>query len=236
MAVAGRSHWWYAATRALLADLASPHLVPLGAEFISLDAAGGTGGTGSWLGDYGPVVVSDVDLEALAHATDAHPNYLPVAADLSRAPHPADRFDVSLCVTALCHEWVPDPQAVVDELARVTRPGGLVMLMEPGVRRLRRGHDAVTQTARRFSRRDLGRLVEGSGLDLVRSTGAYSFLVPPAAVLAVVERGRSASDTGRNETGLGGVFPLLSRAERSLLRRVSLPFGLSVIAIGRKPA
>jgi hypothetical protein len=60
--------------------------------------------------------------------------------------------------------------------------------------------------------------------------------VPPAAVLAVVERGRNASDTGRNETGLGGLFPLLARAERWLLRRVSLPVGLSVITIGRKPA
>jgi SAM-dependent methyltransferase len=236
MALAGHSHWWYAATRTLLAALASPHLGPAGPDFISLDAAGGSGGTGSWLGDHGPVVVSDLDLEMLRHAHHAHPNYLPVAADLSCAPHPADSFDVSLCVTALCHEWVPEPQIVVSELARMTRPGGIVMLMEPGVRRLRRGHDAVTQTARRFSRRDLGRLVEGSGLELVRSTGAYSFLVPPAAVLAVVERGRTASDTGRNESGLGGLFPLLARAERSLLRRTSLPFGLSVIAIGRKPA
>ena len=45
----------------------------------------------------------------------------------------------------------PDPQAIVTEFARVTKPGGLVCLMEPGGKRLWRGHDDVTHTARRFS-------------------------------------------------------------------------------------
>ncbi|MEJ7800193.1 MAG: class I SAM-dependent methyltransferase [Ilumatobacter sp.] len=235
MAVAGEAHWWYSATRALLAELAAPHLGPMARDFGSLDAAGGSGGTGSWLGWLGSVVVSDLDVTALVSATAAHPEIRPVVSDLHRLPHPADSFHVSLCVTALYHRWVSDPQVVVDELARVTRPGGLVVLMEPGVRRLRRGHDVVTLTARRFSRGDLGRLVERSGLELVRSTGAYTFLVPPAAMLAAIERGRRASDTGRNQGGLGGLLPVLACAERAVLRRASLPFGLSVIAIGRKP-
>jgi hypothetical protein len=74
-----------------------------------------------------------------------------------------------------------------------------------------------------------------SGLDVVRATGAYSFLVPPAVVLALVERGKATSDVGRNESGLGGAFSVLAKLERRLLRRTDLPAGLSVIAIGRKP-
>ncbi|MEO6653298.1 MAG: methyltransferase domain-containing protein [Ilumatobacteraceae bacterium] len=236
MSVAGETHWWYLATRTLLAQLAERHLDAMTPDFCSLDAAGGSGGTGSWLERFGPVVVSDLDVSALVSATERHSGIHPVVSNLNRLPHPADSFHVSLCVTALYHQWVADPQVVVDELSRVTRPGGLVVLMEPGVRRLRRGHDAVTLTARRFSRRDLGRLVERSGLELVHSTGAYTFLLPPAAVLAVIERGRSASDTGRNQGGLGGLLPVLARAERAVLRHASLPFGLSVIAIGRKPS
>jgi hypothetical protein len=108
--------------------------------------------------------------------------------------------------------------------------------MEPGVRRLRRGHDRVTHTARRFSRSDLAGLLRGAGLDVVRATGAYAFLVPPAAVLAMLERGRATSDVGRNESGLGGVLPALARVERALLRRADLPTGLSVIAIAVKNA
>ena len=116
----------------------------------------------------------------------------------------ADVFDAVLCVTALCHRMNPDPQAIVDEFARVTKPGGLVCLMEPGGKRLWRGHDDVTHTARRFSLAEMRAMVRGAGLDLVRATGAYSFLVPPAAVMGVVERGKNKSDVGRNESGLGG--------------------------------
>jgi hypothetical protein len=107
--------------------------------------------------------------------------------------------------------------------------------MEPGVRRLRRGHDAVTHTARRFSVGDMRRLAEGAGLEVVRATGAYSFLVPPAAVLALVERGEPQSDVGRNDTGMRGVLPALAGVERRLLRRVDIPFGLSAIVLARKP-
>ncbi len=107
--------------------------------------------------------------------------------------------------------------------------------MEPGVRRLRRGHDKVTHTARRFSRNDLSDLAQQADLEIVRSTGAYSFLIPPAAVLALLERGKQTSDVGRNESGLGGVMALLARVERALLRRINLPTGLSVIVLARKP-
>ena len=116
-----------------------------------------------------------------------------------------------------------DPAATVAELARVTRPGGVVCLMEPGIRRLRRGHDRVTHTARRFSRHDLAEMLTASGLDVIRTTGAYTFLVPPAAVLAVLERGRATSDVGRNESGLGGVFGRLAADRAPLLRRRTCP-------------
>lgn len=234
MAEAGHRHWWYAATRKLLEQLAADHLPPIDAATRYLDAAGGSGATGTWLVDRAPTLVDDVDEESIRFARE-HGSYIPVLGDLNALPHPDRSFDAVLCVTALCHRMNPDPQRTVDELARVTKPGGLICLMEPGVRRLRRGHDRVTHTARRFSRHDLAALLRHAGADVVRATGAYTFLVPPAIVLAVVERGRATSDVGRNESGLGGGFTALARAERAVLRRTDLPTGLSAIAIGRRP-
>ena len=108
-------------------------------------------------------------------------------------------------------------------------------LWEPGVRRLRRAHDRVTHTGRRFSRRDLARPARRTtAWTSIRSTGAYSFLVPPAAVKMVLERGDTSSDLDRNGCGLGGVLPAVAAAERRLLRHVDLPAGLSVVAVGRR--
>jgi SAM-dependent methyltransferase len=235
MTRAGASHWWYRSTRALLRELATPHLAAVGEGTRFLDAGGGSGATGSWLATQATTVLDDVEQMALAVAVDEHTGYRGVQADIARLPHPDGTFAASLCVTVLCHRLIADPQAVVRELVRVTESGGLVILMEPGVRRLRRGHDEVTHSARRFSRRDLRDLMVGAELEVVRSTGAYSFLVPPAAALALLERGDAKSDVGRNESGMFGLFGALARIERAALRRVSLPFGLSVVAIGRKP-
>lgn len=235
MAEAGERHWWYQATRALLEQLAMPHLPPSTPSTLYLDAAGGSGATGLWLAQRAPTVVADVDEASIRFAADAHPGFRPVLADLNALPHPPNRYDAVLCVTALCHRMNRDPAATVAELARVTRSGGTVCLMEPGIRRLRRGHDRVTHTARRFSRHDLASMLAAAGLDVVRCTGAYLFLVPPAAVLAVVERGRETSDVGRNQSGVGGVFGTLAAAERKLIARWNLPTGLSALAIARKP-
>lgn len=235
MVAAGERHWWYQSTRTLLEMLIAPHLGRVDESTLFLDAGGGSGATGSWLADRALTVLDDFEPVALKAAIGEHAGYRAVRTDINRVPHRAESFDAVLCVTALCHRMNPNPQAIVDEFARVTKPGGLVCLMEPGGKRLWRGHDEVTHTARRFSLAEMRSMIRTAGLELVRATGAYSFLVPPAAVMGLVERGRDKSDVGRNETGLHGVLGQVARAERALIRKVSLPFGLSVIAIGRKP-
>jgi ubiquinone/menaquinone biosynthesis C-methylase UbiE len=233
MAEVEATHWWYAATRTLLQEVLQPGLAEGGRL---LDAGGGTGATGAWLAEHGTLVASDAVPEALESYRAAHSGVeTAVAADVQALPFTASSFDAVLCVTVLCHRSIPDPALAVAELARVTRPGGWVVLLEPGVRRLRRSHDRVTHTARRFSLADLRRLAAGAGLRVERATGAYAFLVAPAAVKAVLERGRSDSDLDRHGGGLGGALGLAAAAERRLLARVSLPFGLSVVVAGRKP-
>ena len=236
MVDAGERHWWFRSTRSLLELLMSPYLPVVGTGTTYLDAGGGSGATGSWLADRALTVLDDYEPMALQAAVRDHAGYRSVRSDINHVPHGAGAFDAVLCVTALCHRMNPDPQMVVNEFARVTKPGGLVCLMEPGGKHLWRGHDEVTHTARRFSLAEMRTMVRTAGLDLVRATGAYSFLVPPAAIMGLIERGKNKSDVGRNEGGLGGVLGQAARAERALLRRVSLPSGLSVIAIGRKPS
>jgi ubiquinone/menaquinone biosynthesis C-methylase UbiE len=242
IAAASEHHWWYRATRALLQQTVVPHLPPLTTDTIYLDAAGGTGATGRWLADRATTVLDDYEPFALGIARDESAGYRPVRADINRIPHRAGAFDAVVCVTALYHRLNPDPQVVVDEFARVVKPGGIVCLMEPGVKRIWRSHDDVTHAARRFSLDDMRRLIRTAGLTLTYATGAYSFLVPPAAALSVVSRlspgstdnDVAASDIGRSDGRLGALAGAIAAAERKLLARTSLPFGLSVLAIGRK--
>jgi SAM-dependent methyltransferase len=226
-------HWWYEAVRSLLADQLRPFLTAGGRY---LDAGGGTGATGSWLAREGRIVACDLEPLAMQLYGEQHPEVTARAvADLARLPFATGSFDAALCVTVLYHDAVRSPAAVVGELTRVVRPGGVVALLEPGVRRLRRAHDRQTHAGRRFSRRDLCRLLVDNGVPVVQATGAFTFLVPPAAALALVDRSGRSSDLDRGEGGLGGALSAAARAERSVLRKMSVPFGLSVLAIGRVP-
>jgi SAM-dependent methyltransferase len=230
MAEVEEVHWWYRATRSLLTEVLSPYLE---AGDRVLDAGGGTGATGSWLSEHGRLVVADMELVGLRLNRERHRADGFVAADLGRLPFATGSFAAVLCVTVLYHRAVASPGAVVAELARVTRPGGVVCLMEPGVRRLRRAHDRMTHAGRRFALSDLRALLTTNGLGVERATGAFSFLVPPAAAKAVIERGRVTSDLDEHDGGLGGLLGRMATLERALLRHVSLPAGLSVLAVGR---
>jgi ubiquinone/menaquinone biosynthesis C-methylase UbiE len=230
------THWWYQATRRLLRQFIVSELQEsdrLTARRF-LDAGCGTGATGAWLADFGSVIALDTEPEALNLYCQAHPEAHMIHGDISAIDLPDDFVDAALCVTVLYHGEVTDPAAAVREMARVVQPGGLVCLMEPGVRSLRRSHDRVTHAARRFSRRDLEHLAQQASLDIVRSTGAYSFLVPPAWLKSKLEKTESTSDLDNNASGLFGILGFIARIERQLLRVVSLPFGLSVIVIARK--
>jgi SAM-dependent methyltransferase len=231
MADVEERHWWYRSTRATLRQLLEPRL-PVGGTF--LDVGAGTGATGAWLAEHGRVVASDFESVALDLHRERHDALGFVAADVNRLPFANASFDAVLCVTVLCHRSIPSPAAAVGELARVVRPGGVVCLWEPGVRRLHRAHDRVTHTARRFSRGDLAGLLTRNGLSVEASTGAYSFLLPAAAVKTLIERGDTSSDLDRHASGLGGALGAVAAAERRLLRHLSLPAGLSVVAIGRR--
>jgi SAM-dependent methyltransferase len=231
---ATESHWWFDATSRLLEQLASAHLAGVGADARCLDAGGGTGATGSWLARSHWTVLADVEPVAIDAAVERYP-YRAVFADINHLPLADAQFDLVLCVTALCHEMNTDPAHTVREFARVLRPGGLLIVLEPHHQWLWRGHDRVTHTARRFNLPALRSLMTDAGLRVERATGAYTFLVPPALVLRFLERGRTTSDVGRNQSGLGGLGSWLAQVERRVLRRVDVPTGLSAVVLARKP-
>ncbi|NDE60461.1 MAG: hypothetical protein EB010_13805, partial [Acidimicrobiia bacterium] len=75
----------------------------------------------------------------------------------------------------------------------------------------------------------------GAGVVIERSTGAFSFLLLPAWIRSKLPDGRRSSDLSNNVTGLFGLLGSLASIERRILRRRSLPVGLSVVVVGRKP-
>jgi ubiquinone/menaquinone biosynthesis C-methylase UbiE len=229
IADAERGHWWYRAMPSLIRTVLGSRLRP---GLRILDAGCGPGANFEWLRPYGDVVGVDYSPEAIRLANQRHPDTQAIVGDITALPFE----DRSLEITVLA--LVEQDQLAVDELARVTTPGGAVLLMEPAIPRLRRGHDDVNRVLRRYRLADLHAMAGRAGLTVRRATYANSFLVAPAAALAIAHRIRAAavrpsSDLERDR--LGAAFSALAAAERLVLARRDVPFGLSALIVAEKP-
>jgi SAM-dependent methyltransferase len=227
-------HWWYRNTRAVMVDLLGPWL---GAKQTILDAGCGPGGNGAWLARHGQVVALDLAAEGLRFVHDRRPELDPVRGRVTALPFPHGVFDVVVAITVVYS--VPGDDVAVAELARVLRPGGVLLLIEPAFRALRRAHDKTVGSVHRYRRPELAALARRAGLTVHRATYAYSFLIPPAAALSIADRFRpqpvSAAGSDVERRWLDGLFAPLARLERRRLRHADLPFGTSVIVLATRP-
>lgn len=108
--------------------------------------------------------------------------------DVLRLPYPDNRFDIVIAITLLC--LVPDPGAAICEMARVTAPGGRVVLADlhrwslvAAKRRIRGwGGDEFWRGAHFWTAKELLTLMARAGLGPGRKHGAAYF--PPADIAA----------------------------------------------------
>jgi SAM-dependent methyltransferase len=180
-----RHDFFIAAKVALLADLFAERFG--GQRPLLLDVGCGVGRMHAALRPItGSLAGCDLSREALDRARVEHPWADYRAYDGTRLPWGDAAFDVSLAVCVLHHVPPTGWTALVAEMRRVTRPGGLVALIEHnpwnpatrlGVARCPFDHDAVLLTARRSRA-----LLDAGGLTGVESR--HFLLLPTAAAWA----------------------------------------------------
>jgi demethylmenaquinone methyltransferase/2-methoxy-6-polyprenyl-1,4-benzoquinol methylase len=99
-----------------------------------LDAGGGTGRvTNALCEQAGHLVVADISMGMLAQA-QSKGGLISVNAETERLPFPNSQFDRVIMVDALHH--VADHAQTANELWRVLKPGGRIVIEEPDVRTL----------------------------------------------------------------------------------------------------
>jgi SAM-dependent methyltransferase len=131
LAFSGLSHEFFAQAKAQeLLRLARTH-VGDPAELNALDAGCGIGLTDERLGGwFRSLIGTDISADALERAKQRNPGVRYELAEPGRLPLENDAVDLAFAATVVQVIPPPERQRFVDELARVTRPGGLVALIE----------------------------------------------------------------------------------------------------------
>lgn len=236
-------HWWFVGMRKVVAALLDG--VPHGELRHILDAGCGTGLMMAWLRRYGKdaaVIGMDYDSHAVRF-TLARGEKFVVLGSIAAIPFPAEYFDMVTSFDVLDSIPVAEARTPFAELGRVLRPGGLLLVRVPAFQFLYSQHDRAVYTEHRYTAKELRARLGEQGLSVERVTYANSILFPVVFMwrwLTRSDRADARSDVRPLPKPLRWLNPLLTplfSIEAAWLRFFPwrLPWGVSVLAVGRKP-
>jgi SAM-dependent methyltransferase len=238
MATAQRRHWWFRGKRRIVAAMIE-RFAGRTQGIRSLEVGCGTGANLELLASHGESHGVDVEPLALALARRAGAPNL-ACARAGALPFPDATFEVVALLDVLYHRRVDDLDRALAEARRVCRPSGIVVITDSAFEFLRGPHDVVVHAARRFRRGEIVAAVERAGLEVVRASYANALLFPLALGVRLAARWRTterptASDLAVPPRPVNALLAAIYGLEARLLTRVSLPIGLSVLVVGRRP-
>ena len=236
-------YWWHRARRAMATGLLRRHGVAQGCRAVDLGC--GTGGNLSIFSPFAPrsVVGLDISPIALQHARRKDPSAPLVRADLSRPLPFADAsLDVVTIFNVLYHRWVEDEVAVLSEVHRILRPGGLLIATEPAFRAFERQMDAAAMTRHRFRIPEFTAMCAKAGLRVSFASYFTSFGAPVVSLMKAVDRGSTSAAAGRIHADMKPLNPVLNEILHvianvealAIVRGWRLPFGLTLACVARK--
>lgn len=185
------------------------------------------------------IVGSDVAPGALAEIAREQPGTPLIQLDILACPLPAESFDAIVALNVLEH--IEDDREALLQMARLLRPGGVILLEVPAGPLLYDAYDRQLHHFRRYRMSELTEKVAGAGLKLASKTHVGFLVYPAFAAVKLVNRLRSKSLEGKDVVAQSirqsRQSPLLNwvfGVERRLFGTVSWPVGIRCLVIARK--
>lgn len=233
-----REHWWFRVREDIILDQfkTSVHkTVPL--QILNVGAA--TGRSSEMLEPFGQIQSIEYDEPSYRFCLDVL-NMKIDQGSITELPYPDNAFD---CVCAFdVVEHVEDHQKAISELFRVCKPGGKIFITVPAFMSLWSNHDVVNHHFRRYRKNQLLNLFSPNGGRLIRTTYFNFILFIPIFLVRSIQRlftrkkqEELKPDNDMIESGfINGVFKTVFSYERTLLRKINFPFGVSLLLLWEK--
>ena len=231
-------HWWFRAKREIVLALAAPYLSGL-AQGRLVDFGCGCGAMLAALASYGQPVGLDFSERALRYCRGRFSGELKQA-DLSKPiREDGGQYDFGVALDILEH--IDDDLTAAKNLHFLIRPGGECIVTVPAFQWLWSSHDVNCMHKRRYGKRQLKELLSAAGfqVDLISYYNCYLF-APAAAVrllsrILPFDRGSSVENKARDSLVNRLLYRIFLSEKSVLCGGKTFPFGLSLIAVAKKP-
>jgi SAM-dependent methyltransferase len=216
----------------------------------AIDLGGGSGGWVRYLYErhsdrFEELVLADSSSKVLELAGAVIPSGIERSrVNLNQLPW-QNHWDVTFLFDVLEH--IEDDVGALQQVYRAMRPGGLLFVTLPALRFFWSVNDVVAHHFRRYSRADLDRLADRTGLELRRSRYFMFFLSPllwlsrlgmpdpDSMTLERIDEYKRKTTHQLPPRPINGLLKAVFAAETPLGHWVPLPWGTSVLGVFRKP-
>jgi SAM-dependent methyltransferase len=234
MAELDQLHWWFIARRRILEKLILRVVRPP-ADAKVLELGCGTGHNLPMLGKFGKVEASELDRCARALARKRLGRVVRNAKLPDLTMFKRNGYDLIALLDVLEH--VPGDLAALRAIHMRLKPGGALLLTVPANAWMWSAHDSAHHHFRRYSKKQLKELFLRSGLEVQLLSYFNSLLFPPIALARLVGKvtRRESADDRLPAASVNWLLDKVFGIERWLLGRVPMPFGVSLVAVVRRP-
>lgn len=227
------THWWYRVRRNLVKNLITTYSQNKKDNQI-LDIGCGTGALMKEIASGGTVTGVDFSADAV-HFCKQRGLENVVQGSVTSLPFLNDTFDIVLALDILEH--VEDDGQAVQEISRVLKPGGVAIIFVPAFMVLWGSTDEVSEHKRRYRKKQLLEVLKPSFFKIERISYFNFLLFTPILLLRALARLLRITFVDEYKPGTGFLNKILYTIfifEIRVLRYVSFPFGVSIMALCRK--
>lgn len=223
-------HWWWRAREAAILEVLRAQQPPQGWKRI-LDVGCGDGLFFDRLAQFGEV-------EGIEPAEELVSNTGPHRSRIHIAPfdgnfRPGRQFSLILMLDVLEH--LADPRAALRQALALLEPQGRLVVTVPAFRLLWTNHDVLNHHFTRYTVSSFRCLAREAGLEIETEKYFFQWLFPVKLLTRLAERLLRPQPKPPNIPGrwINGLLYRLSRFEYAILNPLPVPFGSSLLVVGR---